>query len=318
MNRTEIIRSELAGESCLYCKHPTGLDIFIKEMEGYHSAYALFATKYGSINTRFRLRGEADFAEVPEGIAHFLEHKLFENEDCDAFEQYAKTGASANAYTSFDQTAYLFGCSEHFTDSLRILINTVQNPYFTQETVDKEQGIIAQEIRMGEDNPGLAIYYNLLKMLYAHHPIRDRVAGTVESIAILQTKLRRNDGTTVFIPNGKLSDAVILNYSETPERRLDLEFGIGYGSDAEAAKTLILEKIAKHPYTLQNPAPTVRIGSLGDSAVMIWVRVWTTHVHYWEVHYDLQEQVYEAFRENGIEIPYPQLDIHTDLKGDPT
>lgn len=110
------------------------------EMEGYHSSFALFGTKYGSINTRFRLKGEENYTEVPEGIAHYLEHKLFENEDCDAFEQYAKTGAMGNAYTSFDRTAYLFACSENFTDSLRILLSFVQNPYFTKETVDKEQG----------------------------------------------------------------------------------------------------------------------------------------------------------------------------------
>ena len=189
MRNTEIIRSEQTDDSCLYCKHPSGLDIYIKEMEGFNSAFALFATKYGSINTRFRLRGEADYAEVPEGIAHFLEHKLFENEDCDAFEQYARTGANANAFTSFDQTAYLFGCSEHFNDSLRILLNTVQNPYFTQETVDKEQGIIAQEIRMNDDNPGWRVFFGMLRAMFHNHPVRIDIAGTVESIREIDAEL---------------------------------------------------------------------------------------------------------------------------------
>ena len=118
------------------------------EMEGYNTAFALFGTKYGSVNTTFKTKNDADFVTVPEGIAHFLEHKLFENEDCDVFELYAKTGASGNAYTSFGRTAYLFSCTENFPESLSILLDFVQKPYFTQATVDKEQGIIAQEIKM--------------------------------------------------------------------------------------------------------------------------------------------------------------------------
>ena len=156
----EVITSPKGEQSCLHVKHETGLDIYIMEMPDYHSSYALFGTKYGSVNTMFRLDGEADYAQVPEGIAHFLEHKLFENEDTGAFEQYAKTGAIANAYTSFDRTAYLFMCSENFNPSLEILLNFVQHPYFTQETVDKEQGIIAQEIRMNEDEPGWKLFFN--------------------------------------------------------------------------------------------------------------------------------------------------------------
>lgn len=136
------------------------------------------------------------------------------------------------------------------------------------------------------------------------------IKGTVESIAILQTKLRRDDGTTVFIPNGKISDAVILNYTETPQRRLDLSFGIGYGDDAALAKSIISGILREHPNVLQTPAPTVRIGNFADSAVEIYVRVWTTHEHYWTVHYDLHEQVKAAFDEKGIGIPYPQMDVH--------
>ncbi len=190
MNRvTETIISKQTGEQCLHVKHESGLDIYIKEMEGYHSSYALFGTRYGSINTRFRLNGEADYAEVPEGIAHFLEHKLFENEDCDAFVQYARTGANANAYTSFDRTAYLFSCSENFGASLEILLSFVQSPYFTQESVDKEQGIIAQEIRMNDDEPGWQVFFNMLKGMYHNHPVRIEIAGTVESIRQIDADL---------------------------------------------------------------------------------------------------------------------------------
>ena len=187
--KQEIIASPEGGQSCLHVEHETGLHIYIMEMPEYHSAFALFGTKYGSVNTMFRLDGEQDFAQVPEGIAHFLEHKLFENEDTGAFEQYAQTGAIANAYTSFDRTAYLFMCSENFNPSLEILLNFVQHPYFTQETVDKEQGIIAQEIRMNEDEPGWKLFFNSLKCMYHQHPVRIGIAGTVESIRKINADL---------------------------------------------------------------------------------------------------------------------------------
>ncbi len=183
------IRCEQAGESCLHVKHPSGLEIYIMEMPGFHTAYALFGTKYGSINTQFRLKGEEDYAQVPNGIAHFLEHKLFENEDCDAFAQYAKTGANANAYTSFDRTCYLFQCSENFRESLEILLSFVQAPYFTQESVAKEQGIIGQEIRMYEDEPSWRVFFNMLRSMYHNHPVRIDIAGTVESIAEIDADL---------------------------------------------------------------------------------------------------------------------------------
>ena len=138
----------------------------------------------------------------------------------------------------------------------------------------------------------------------------DGITGTVESIAIFQTKLRREDGTTVFIPNGKISDAMILNYTETPNRRLDLSFSIGYEDDSEKAKALIQDILRSHPNVLQTPAPLVRIGKLADSAVELYVRVWTTHEHYWMLYYDLHEQVKAAFDQNGVTIPYPQLDVH--------
>ncbi len=185
----ELITSSRGGQSCLHVKHETGLNIYIMEMPDFHTAYALFGTKYGSVNTMFRLDGEKDFAKVPEGIAHFLEHKLFENEDTGAFEQYAKTGAIANAYTSFDRTAYLFMCSENFNPSLEILLNFVRHPYFTQETVDKEQGIIAQEIQMNEDEPSWKLFFNSLKCMYHAHPVRIGIAGTIESIRKIDAEL---------------------------------------------------------------------------------------------------------------------------------
>ncbi len=169
------------GETCRYTVHTSGLPIYVWEKPKYGSSYAVFATEYGSVDTTFTVNGRD--LTVPEGIAHYLEHKLFENEDCDAFARYAKTGASANAYTSFDRTAYLFSATGDITPSLEILLDFVQKPYFTPETVQKEQGIIGQEIRMCEDSPSRCVLFNMLQGLYHTHPVRVDIAGTVESIA---------------------------------------------------------------------------------------------------------------------------------------
>lgn len=184
-----IIKSERTGDSCIHVKHKSGLDIYICEMPGFSSVEALFGTKYGSVNTMFKMRDDEDYTVVPEGIAHFLEHKLFENEDCDVFELYAKTGASGNAFTSFDKTCYLFNCSKNYQESLRILLDFVQKPYFTQATVDKEQGIIGQEIKMTNDNPDWRLFFNLLRGMYHNHPVKIDIAGTVESIAQIDADL---------------------------------------------------------------------------------------------------------------------------------
>lgn len=189
----QIISNEnIAGngsDSYVYVKHPSGLDIYIWKKDGFTTTEALFGTKYGSINNRFKTAGDEEYTQVPEGIAHFLEHKLFENEDCDVFELYAKTGAMGNAYTSFDQTVYQFSCTSNYAESLRILLSFVQKPYFTKSTVDKEQGIIGQEIKMCEDNPDRQSFFNLLRCLYINHPVKIDIAGTVESISHITPEL---------------------------------------------------------------------------------------------------------------------------------
>ena len=191
MNKRGIIVKENAaiGEKYYYIKHKSGLDIYVvpKELSTY---YAVFGTKYGSVNNKFRIAGEDKYTEVPDGIAHFLEHKMFENEDgVDTFARFAATGASANAYTSFFVTMYLFSCTARFDESLEILLDYVTAPYFTPESVQKEQGIIAQEIRMGDDNPGRALLFGMLKAIYAKHNARIEIAGTVDSIAKIDYKL---------------------------------------------------------------------------------------------------------------------------------
>ena len=183
------IRNELLNEEYYEIDHSSGLKIFVMEKPDYSGAYAIFGTKYGSVDTCFRLEGEDKYTSVPEGIAHFLEHKLFESEELDAFTRFAETGANANAYTSFDRTCYLFQCSQEFEKNLEILLDFVKAPYFTEETVQKEQGIIGQEIRMYQDSPDWQVLFNLLRGMYSNNPVRIDIAGTIESIAEINADL---------------------------------------------------------------------------------------------------------------------------------
>ncbi len=187
--KEKLIKNSLLNEEYYEIDHESGLKIFIMEKPDYNGAYALFGTKYGSVDTCFKLKNEEDYTTVPEGIAHFLEHKLFESEELDAFERFAQTGANANAYTSFDRTCYLFQCSGEFEKNLEILLDFVKAPYFTEETVQKEQGIIGQEIRMYQDSPDWQVLFNLLRGLYSKNPVRIDIAGTIESIAKINADL---------------------------------------------------------------------------------------------------------------------------------
>lgn len=185
----KFIKNDLLSDGYYEIDHDSGLKIFVMEKPEYTGAFAMFGTKYGSIDTCFKLKNEKDFTCVPEGIAHFLEHKLFESEELDAFELFAKTGANANAFTSFDRTCYIFSCSSNFEKSLEILLDFVKKPYFTEQTVQKEQGIIGQEIRMYQDDPDWQTLFNLLRGLYSKNPVRIDIAGTIESIAEINAKL---------------------------------------------------------------------------------------------------------------------------------
>ena len=187
--KEKLIKNHLLKEEYYEIDHESGLKIFVMEKPDYNGAYALFGTKYGSVDTCFKLENEDSFTSVPEGIAHFLEHKLFESEELDAFERFAETGANANAYTSFDRTCYLFQCSGEFEKNLEILLDFVKAPYFTEETVQKEQGIIGQEIRMYQDSPDWQVLFNLLRGLYSKNPVRIDIAGTIESIAEINAEL---------------------------------------------------------------------------------------------------------------------------------
>jgi len=188
------------GEKLYSCTLKNGLRIAVIPKKGFSGFYAVFATNYGGAHRRFSLDGKS--IDTPAGVAHFLEHKMFDLPGGDnALNILSANGADPNAFTSAGETCYYFQCTQGFEENLRMLLHFVSTPYFTEETVSKEQGIIAQEIRMGDDSPGNALYYSLLEMLYEHHPIRDKIAGTVESIAQISHETLYNCHRTFYAPS---------------------------------------------------------------------------------------------------------------------
>ena len=160
---------------------PNGLDICVIPRPGFSKKLAYFVTDFGAIHTRFTLDGRE--YTVPAGIAHYLEHKLFDMPDRDVTAEFSALGAVPNAFTSFDLTAYYFSCTENFTESLRLLLEFVSTPYFTEESVAKEQGIIGQEIDMNRDNPDTRVFEELMLGMYRKHPVRVPILGDRASIA---------------------------------------------------------------------------------------------------------------------------------------
>lgn len=162
---------------------PNGLRVSLLPKAGFHKTYALFTTDYGSIDEEFIPLGQKEFTKVPDGIAHFLEHKMFEKEEGDVFQIFGRQGASANAFTSFTQTSYLFSSTDNINENVETLLDFVQRPYFTEETVEKEKGIIGQEIQMYDDDPNWRTFFGVLQAMYPKHPLHIDIAGTIDSIA---------------------------------------------------------------------------------------------------------------------------------------
>ena len=169
------------GEEVIWETLDNGLPVCIVPKQGFSRKYALFATRYGGMDMRFELKGQ--WLDTPAGIAHYLEHKMFDTKDGNALQELAKNGAEPNAFTSNAITCYYFDSTEKFYENLEILLSFVSVPYFTDESVEKEQGIIGQEIKMYDDDPQWRMMFSLLRAMYHAHPIKDDIAGTVESIA---------------------------------------------------------------------------------------------------------------------------------------
>lgn len=179
-----------------------GLQVVVVPRAGFTKKLAYFVTDFGAIDLSFTLNGEQ--VELPMGTAHYLEHKLFDMPDFDVSARFAALGASVNAFTSYDMTAYYFLCTEHFEENLSLLLHFVSTPYFTEESVQKEQGIIGQEIGMNADNPDTRIFESLMQSMYENHPIRNPILGTVESIAKITPQVLKAAHKAFYRPENML------------------------------------------------------------------------------------------------------------------
>ncbi|WP_202709130.1 EF-P 5-aminopentanol modification-associated protein YfmH [Sporosalibacterium faouarense] len=198
------LKNERLNEEIHFAELENGLKIFFMPKNDYLKKYAIFATNYGSNDNRFIPIGESEIAEFPAGIAHFLEHKLFEEPEGNIFNEFSKLGSYVNAFTNFNQTAYLFSCTDKFYENLELLVKFVQNPYFTDENVEKEKGIIEQEIRMYDDSANWKVFFNCLDGLYHKHPVKVDIAGTVESIYKITKEDLYNCYNTFYHPSNMI------------------------------------------------------------------------------------------------------------------
>ncbi|RYL95289.1 insulinase family protein [Sporolactobacillus sp. THM7-4] len=200
----EKLRFSELDEKMIYHRLSNGLSVYVLP-KNFNKTYVTFTTKYGSIDNRFRTPDKNEWVQVPDGIAHFLEHKMFEMPDgSDVFQQFGRQGAQANAFTSFNRTAYLFSTTDQVEKNLQTLLDFVQTPAWTDKSVEKEKGIIGQEIRMYDDNPDWRVYYGLIRNMYRNHPIRIDIAGTVESISDITKELLYDCYTTFYHPSNML------------------------------------------------------------------------------------------------------------------
>ena len=192
-----------SGEEVFWETLPNGLTVAVVPRKGFAKSLAYFVTDFGSIHTDFILEGEE--VHAPAGIAHYLEHKMFDLPgDRDVSEEFAAMGAVTNAFTSYDMTAYYFSCTSNFEPCLRLLLEFVSTPYFTEESVEKERGIIDQEIGMNEDSPDSVIFDSLMKAMYRRHPIRVPILGSCESIRQITPELLHRCHRAFYTPGNML------------------------------------------------------------------------------------------------------------------
>ena len=231
---------ERLGESVCREKLPNGLEICVVPKPGYAQKYAFFATRYGGMDTRFRLEGR--MLDTPAGIAHYLEHKMFDTKEGNALQRLAQNGAEPNAFTANAMTGYYFDSVDHFEENLEILLSFVSVPYFTEESVAKEQGIIGQEIRMIEDNPDWQIYTRMMRALYQNSTARTPIAGTVESISHITAETLYDCHRAFYTPSNMIltvvGDVDPVHVADLARRILPHEGGAAverdYGEEPEA------------------------------------------------------------------------------------
>ena len=231
---------------------PSGLTVLVRPMPGYAAAHAVVAARFGSIDVHFRLGGQE--LTLPAGVAHYLEHKMFEDQEGDAFAKFARTGANANAFTSFDRTCYYFTATNAVDESLDVLLEMVTHPYFTEETVAKEQGIIAQEIKMYQDSPDWRLITELCQCLYHTHPIRNDIAGTCESIAQITPGMLYDCCRAFYAPSN-----LVLAAAGNITARQVLDACARAGLDQPAARPAARRLWTEEPMTLVQDWKTLRM-----------------------------------------------------------
>lgn len=241
----------------LYTKRlANGLELCIVPKPNFNKTYATFTTRYGSVDNEFIPLGRKEWTKVPDGIAHFLEHKMFEKEDgTDVFQDFSQQGASANAFTSFTRTAYLFSSTSELEKNLKTLIDFVQTPAFTKESVEKEKGIIGQEIQMYNDQADWRVYYGLIENMYHNHPIKIDIAGTIESISHITVDNLLECYNTFYHPSNMLLFIVgpvepdhILTLVEKNQENKDY-------SEQDA----VSRRLAEEPDTVVQPSSTIKM-----------------------------------------------------------
>lgn len=200
----EKIYYKTLDETLYFEEMNNGLKVYLLAKIGFSKTYGLFSTKFGSIDTTFVPLNESEIIKVPDGIAHFLEHKMFEMKEGDASDEFAKLGASTNAFTSSSRTAYLFNTTSHQKECVELLLDFVQDIYLTDETVEKEKGIINQEIGMYDDDPDWRCYFGSIQNLYQKHPVKIDIAGTVETVAQIDKETLEKCYHTFYHPSNMM------------------------------------------------------------------------------------------------------------------
>jgi predicted Zn-dependent peptidase len=294
-------------EELFHEKMDNGLEVYILPKSGFNKSFATFTTNYGSIDNHFKPLNETEFSKVPDGIAHFLEHKLFEKEDGDVFQQFSKQGASANAFTSFTRTAYLFSSTSDFERNLTTLIDFVQDPYFSEKTVEKEKGIIGQEINMYDDNSDWRLYFGTIANMYHQHPVKIDIAGTVESIAGITKDMLYECYNTFYHPSNMLLFVVgPVDVESTMKLIRDNQNDKGYNEQPAVERKFDEEPeiVAKDKEVLRNvQTPKVMLGikaiNVNQSGLQLLKRELATNI-YLEMLFGKSSSLHEELYEEGL------------------
>ena len=198
----QIIENSKVKEKLYIEKLENGLTVMVVPKKGIQKKYMIWGTNYGSNDSEFIVPGEKEITKVPNGVAHFLEHKMFEQENgTNSLDTLTALGVEANAYTTNDHTAYLFECTDNFYPAMDELMDYVQHPYFTDENVEKEKGIIGQEIMMYDDYPEWKVYLNTMQAMYHNNPIKIDITGTIETIGKIDKDILYKCYNTFYNPS---------------------------------------------------------------------------------------------------------------------